>query len=626
MMPPLRVLIVEDSEADMLLLLRQLRRSGYDPTYERVDSACAMQAALDKQDWDVVLSDYALPGFGGLAALEILRSHQIDIPFIIVSGAIGEETAVAAMKAGAHDYVMKNNLNRLAPAIERELREADERRARQQAETQIQRLSRALEQSASLVVITDRSGIIQFVNSAFTRITGYSQVEVFSQNVDFLQQVTYPPDKVAELLSAISIDNEWRGELRSTHKNGDEIWVSITMSPIKNSAGTVTELLYVGEDITGRKQMEAELQRYTDTLEQMVEERTAELHRAKDQIEVILNNSSDAIALAEATGDIQKTNPAFQQLFGDRVDQAIEQFLWVLVDESQIEPLARSLLSVIYDNNEQRVEASIIAVDGRSIDADVAFAPVREDDEPRAGVILSLRDITHLKELDRFKTRFVANATHDLSNPIAAMKLRLYLLQKTPEKLNDHLVVIERQLERLDSLVGELRMLSELDRGKLHLDYNPLDLNGLLSEVIEVHRPLAENKNQQLAFQPAPHLLPIMADIRKCERIVVNLVVNALNYTPSGGAVQITTHNSPDAVVFSVSDNGMGIPAEDLPHIFERFYRAESAQKQQSGTGLGLAIVKEIVELHGGRIAVESVVDEGTTFTVSLPLNPPDAG
>lgn len=144
MSKPLRVLIVEDSLPDAELLLVELRRGGYEPTYEIADTAEAMAEALDKPQWDVVLADYVMPGFGGLAALELLRAKAIDIPFIIVSGAIGEDVAVQAMKAGAHDYLLKGNLTRLVPAVERELGEAEMRRQRRKVEAERDRLAEQL--------------------------------------------------------------------------------------------------------------------------------------------------------------------------------------------------------------------------------------------------------------------------------------------------------------------------------------------------------------------------------------------------------------------------------------------------------------------------------------------------
>lgn len=139
---PLRLLIVEDCEDDADLVMLCLRRSGYTPTWMRVDNPEDMASALERQDWDIIISDYVMPRFSGLAALALLREKQIDIPFIVVSGKIGEDMAVETMKAGAHDYIMKNNLARLVPAIERELREAVVRRERRQMEEQLQRAQR----------------------------------------------------------------------------------------------------------------------------------------------------------------------------------------------------------------------------------------------------------------------------------------------------------------------------------------------------------------------------------------------------------------------------------------------------------------------------------------------------
>jgi len=141
---PLRVLIVEDTEDDALLLLRELRRGGYDLTFDRVDTPEAMKAALQQRPWDVVISDHNMPHFNSTAALNLLQGSRLDLPFIIVSGNIGEEVAVAAMKAGAHDYILKNNLSRLVPAIERELREADNRRLRKQADSDLRESNRQL--------------------------------------------------------------------------------------------------------------------------------------------------------------------------------------------------------------------------------------------------------------------------------------------------------------------------------------------------------------------------------------------------------------------------------------------------------------------------------------------------
>ncbi|MBI4322417.1 MAG: response regulator [Chloroflexi bacterium] len=155
MRKPLRVLIVEDSKADAELLLIELEKSGYDPTSERVDTAAGMSEALDRHNWDVILADYVMPRFSGLAALELLQARGIDLPFIVLSGQIGEEIAVATMKAGASDYILKGHCARLIPAIERELREAEVRRQRRKAEEERDRLMEQLREVNQQLVLSN---------------------------------------------------------------------------------------------------------------------------------------------------------------------------------------------------------------------------------------------------------------------------------------------------------------------------------------------------------------------------------------------------------------------------------------------------------------------------------------
>jgi DNA-binding NtrC family response regulator len=159
----LRVLLVEDSEPDALLLLRHLHRGGYEIASRRVDTASALNEALDGAEWDIVISDYQIPGFGGALALELFKSRGLDIPFIIVSGVIGEETAVGMMKAGAHDYLLKQNLARLVPAIERELREAEERRERRRVQAQREKLVTELQTALAEVKLL--SGLLPICSS-----------------------------------------------------------------------------------------------------------------------------------------------------------------------------------------------------------------------------------------------------------------------------------------------------------------------------------------------------------------------------------------------------------------------------------------------------------------------------
>jgi len=254
---PLRLLIVEDSEDDAQLLLIDLRRGGYEPSYKRVETREGMKAALASQEWDLVISDYVMPTFSGMEALGVLRESRLDLPFILLSGNIGEDIAVDAMKAGANDYIIKGNLARLAPAVDRELRDAEVRRARARAEEERARLAMAVQDVAEAVVITDARGIIQYVNPAFEKITGYSKEEVVGGDMHFLDGGRHDESFFRSLRDSLGRDGVWSGRVTNKKKDGtfyEEEW---TISPVKNESGEVVNYVSVKRDITEKLRLES---------------------------------------------------------------------------------------------------------------------------------------------------------------------------------------------------------------------------------------------------------------------------------------------------------------------------------------------------------------------------------
>jgi len=247
---PLAALIVEDSENDTQLIVHLLKKAGYGLVYERVETTEQMCAALEKRAWDIVISDYSLPQFDGRAALELLKEKHLDIPFIVVSGMIGEERAVAMMKAGVHDYLMKGNLARLAPAVARELSQAEVRREQKQMEAQLRQLSRAVEHNPASIVITDINGSIEYVNPKFTAVTGYTFDEVRGKTPPYVFGSEMQPEIHTEHSQTILSGKEWRGEMLYRKKSGASHWEAVSISPITNSKGVITHFVAVSEDIT----------------------------------------------------------------------------------------------------------------------------------------------------------------------------------------------------------------------------------------------------------------------------------------------------------------------------------------------------------------------------------------
>jgi PAS domain S-box-containing protein len=267
----LRVLIVEDQEDDALLLLRVLRGAGYDLTCERVDTAAVLEAALDRQPWDIIIADYTLPEFNGLAALALVKERGLDLPFIVVSGSIGEDIAVAAMKAGAHDYIMKNNLARLLPAVERELREAEVRRARKRAEETLQEnyqiMQAVFEGTSDAIFVKDLHGQYVMINSAGARVFGKSPEDVIGRDD-------------TELYSAESAHQIMDHDRQVMTSGETQIYEEIgtvsaqtrtylaTKAPRRDHQGHIIGIIGIARDITERKQAEEQFQRQRDALYQ----------------------------------------------------------------------------------------------------------------------------------------------------------------------------------------------------------------------------------------------------------------------------------------------------------------------------------------------------------------------
>src|ERR671914_2001139 len=256
---PLKVLLVEDSEDDALLLVRMLRRGGYDPAWERVDTPAAMEAALDGGSWDLIISDHSMPAFSSLAALGLLRRKGlVDLPFIIVSGRIGEDAAVSAMKAGAQDYLMKDNLARLNSAIDRELKDAEVRRERRQAEEKYRSI---FENAVEGIFQTTVDGRFLTANPAMARMLGYeSPEELLGAISNIRDQLYVEPGRREEFYQLALRDGFVSGfEVQMHRKDGDPVWVSANARAIYDAGGGISGYEGIVENITERKRAEEAL-------------------------------------------------------------------------------------------------------------------------------------------------------------------------------------------------------------------------------------------------------------------------------------------------------------------------------------------------------------------------------
>ena len=262
----LRILIIEDNENDAALIIRYLKKAEFNIAYEVVDTATALESALEKDHWDFVICDYTLPQFNALSALSILQSTKIDIPFIVVSGTVGEETAVEIMKAGAHDYIMKDNLTRLVPVFQRELAEAAIRQEHKLTAERNMMQSHLLDLIGQSVVTVDNKDTITYWNKASEALYGWSASEALGRKLNdvLIHHETQP--LAEEIITHIKNGQSWSRELNIRKKDSTFIPVHITHTPIVDEKGELNGVIGISFDISERRKTEEAMVKKMDEL------------------------------------------------------------------------------------------------------------------------------------------------------------------------------------------------------------------------------------------------------------------------------------------------------------------------------------------------------------------------
>ena len=351
-----------------------------------------------------------------------------------------------------------------------------------------------------------------------------------------------------------------------------------------------------------------ELRHYAGTLEEQVRERTAQLTAQYARLEAILRSTGDGILLTDARGEILQANPVAQRWLAR--DLAPE-------DARKLQEAIRRVARRAQERPEEIVELS-------GLDLEVRASPVEGPAGEGAAVVI-LHDVTQFKTLERLRVRFISNISHELRTPLTTIKTYLYLLRETPDLLPQCLDILEREADWQARLVEDVLEISRLDSGALRMHFSPVGLNALAAEVVDAQRPLALAQGLVLEFRSAEAGPVAWADPDALRMVLINLIRNSIQYTPSDGRVEVATGEAEREghrwATVTVADTGIGIPPDELPYIFDRFFRGERPRQMQiPGTGLGLSIVKEIVDRHGGRVTVESEAGKGTRFTVWLPV------
>jgi two-component system phosphate regulon sensor histidine kinase PhoR len=357
-----------------------------------------------------------------------------------------------------------------------------------------------------------------------------------------------------------------------------------------------------------------------------VQAQTARLDQDRQQLLVVLGAMAEAVIAVDQRRRLLFANASANRLFG-LDDGSVGRLVPELIRSPQVQDAVEATLRLTSPAEYQR-ELTLTSWDTpvRSHNRFLSVRGTPLPGGPSAGAVLVFHDVTELRRLERTRQDFVANASHELKTPLASIKAFTETLLDWAlhdESVNVRFLErIDEQATRLNQLILDLLSLARLESGEEAFQHGPLCLVPVLDSCVEAHRARAETKSLGLTFQAGDlgDETQVLADEEAIRQIVDNLIDNAIKYTPEGGSVRVSAFADGNAVSVEVADTGIGIPREDLPRIFERFYRVDKARSRElGGTGLGLSIVKHLIQSIGGQIDVSSRVGSGSTFTIELP-------
>ena len=620
----LRILHLED-EPDFSELVRALlEKDGLDADVILVGDMEAFTAALQNGGFDIILADFRLPTCTGIEALREARRACPATPFVLVSGTIGEQAAIEAMKCGATDYVLKQWPERLGPTVRRAVQEAENQHARRQTELELGRRDsylRALtENSLDVLAILNRDGVFEYNSPSLKQVLGYEPDELAGQNAF---RFVHPEDLVtARQCFEQALQNpklRFTQELRFRRRDGDWCPVEVVGQGHLDDPQIAGVVLNT-RDITRRKTLE----------------------EAQLRLATAVQQAAEAIVIADVQGTILYVNPAFEKITGYSTREALGRNSRFLKSGKHDSKFYTQIWNTLTKGEVWHGRFINRRKDGTLYEEDSSIAPVRDAAGQIVNYVALKRDVsreveleTQLRQAQKLEAvgQLAGGVAHDFNNLLAVIRGNAELLLMGDTQLGDEARECLRHVmgaaDRAANLTRQLLILSR----KQAMQSQSLALNELIANLTKMlKRVLRENIRLECRYAA---LLPfIQADPGMLEQVLLNLVINARDAMPKGGQLLISTERIrvPEAcaqtnrearpgefVCLAVSDTGTGIAPEHLQRIFEPFFTTKEVGK---GAGLGLATVYGIVKQHQGWVEVTSRLGEGSTFKIFLPAIP----
>lgn len=614
----LNILAVEDLEDDLFLLLRHLKRNGYTVSSYRVDNEKDLRKAFEKGGWDIIISDFSMPQFNGLKALQIYNDYKLDIPFILLSGTIGEDVAVEAMKLGAHDYIMKDKLGRLVPAIERELKEAKNRREKLIAQNKLKESEEGyrtvVENAFDIIFTISTDGKILRVNEAVKNIGNWEKEDLIGRPIS---EIIHPEDlrfvqKRMEITLCGMQDGEYEIRLK---KKDSSYFIGAMKTTLLKKDGKAEGILGFVRDVTKKKEME---------------ERVTIFSKASNQSPV-------SIIITDLDGNLSYVNEMFLSVSGFSKDEILNiESKELIASEVSDEDYTKMWLDV-KNYGIWKGQYYSKTKKGKLFWEEVSITPIRDEQENIIRFLIIKIDITKRKEMfselliakreaesaNNMKSEFLAQMSHEIRTPLNTMLSfhQLFKAELGDELDTDLLYCLdgaENASLRIIRTIDLLLNMTELQVGSYSPNRVYVDVYEDILDKLMLEK-FSESKMKGLEFNLSKltNKTRIKIDEYSVTQIFDNLISNAIKYTNSGKIDINCFINAEGYLSVSVADTGIGIAKENLQKIFHAFSQEEQGYtRSYEGNGLGLALVSEYCKINKAIILVESEKGVGSTFTI----------
>ena len=479
------------------------------------------------------------------------------------------------------------------------------------ASENLSRLSAIVQSSQDAIISKNLNGTITSWNPAAQKIFGYTPEEAIGQNISLIipwELINEEQAIITRIKRGERIDHY---ETVRKKKDGSLILVAVTVSPIKDEQDNIIGASKIARDIT--------------------EQKSAEQKQA--MLAAIVDSSDDAIVSKDLNGIITSWNQGAQKIFGYTPEETIGKHITIIIPEERLDEETMIINKIRKGESVSHIETIRKRKDGKEINISLTVSPIKDKKGKVIGASKVARDITdkvemekqrqlftdRLQEINHYKDEFMAMASHELKTPLTVIKANLQILEHKMQDDNKVYFVNKtlNQVNKLTNLISDLLDVSKIQTGSLELNRTDFELTPFLTEIIESIQQTSAN--HEIILTAKDKNLMVSADRDRLEQVVINILTNAIKYSPNGKKVTVDAGIKDEQIIVKITDYGIGIPQDDLDHVFTRFFRVRGLASTFSGSGIGLYISSEIIKRHGGNMWVESEINKGSSFYFSIP-------